>query len=539
LKTKLALLGIFITAWGLAQTSSPAEKGGISGSVINVAGEALRRATVRLTPTPSGLPTGSRGSDLTTETDSQGNFAFDEIAPGRYSLSASRAGYIAAIYSTPRGYVLTMAPGQKMAGVVLKLTPQSIIAGRVIDEDGEPMPGTTVSILRAAVSRDGQTSPAPLSSFSTDADGAFAIRVGPGRYFISAAVAQLATPVPTGSSQRPRRSEQVYVTMYYPEATDISAASAIDIAAGAELRGLEIRLRKVPVFRVSGKVVNAVSDDPGSSVARLNLIPKGSAFAPNLAARSTGLQAGEFEFDQVLPGVYILETTPDGSVPALVGRQIISVGNADLDRVVVEMKPGIELRGRVLVEGNPLAKWPQIALMPVEGLNYPSDFAEVNPDGSFALAGLEPAPYRVSVGGVRAPQFIKSIRYNVSDAIQDPIDLASSPNASLEIVISDKASAITGVVHDSTGATVPLAVVMAVQPRGVLPSSRTTLADENGRFSVTGLRPGDYLIAAMDSGNAFLQIPPEMLEKLGTAVKVGEGVTATADPRLITLADIH
>jgi hypothetical protein len=84
----------------------------------------------------------------------------------------------------------------------------------------------------------------------------------------------------------------------------------------------------------------------------------------------------------------------------------------------------------------------------------------------------------VNVGGVRAPLFVKSIRFNGLDALQEPIDLASSSNASLEIVVSDKASVITGVVHDSTGAKVPSAVV-AVLRRGVPAPTRTSFTDEN------------------------------------------------------------
>ena len=97
--------------------------------------------------------------------------------------------------------------------------------------------------------------------------------------------------------------------------------------------GLEIRLQRVPVFKVSGKVVNAATGEPTDI---LNLIRQGSG-APGLSARSTGLIAGEFSFDGVVPGTYILETKPTPGMegrPALVGWQMISVGNEDLDRLL-------------------------------------------------------------------------------------------------------------------------------------------------------------------------------------------------------------
>ena len=64
--------------------------------------------------------------------------------------------------------------------------------------------------------------------------------------------------------------------------------------------------------------------------------------------------------------------------------------------------------------------------------------------------------------------------------------------------------------------------------------TRITQTDDNGRFSFAGLPPGEYLLTAMDLPGMLL---PEVLEKLGKAVTVGEGVSATADLRLITRDD--
>ena len=54
------------------------------------------------------------------------------------------------------------------------------------------------------------------------------------------------------------------------------------------------------------------------------------------------MRAEEFTFDEALPGTYILEAKPAAETedrPPLVGFQVISVGNEDLDRDAVEMKP--------------------------------------------------------------------------------------------------------------------------------------------------------------------------------------------------------
>ncbi len=536
---KPACLGMILTACCLAQLPLSTEKASVSGSVSSVAGDPLRRVTLRLSPLPA-----ARGSSMevpvsnaTAETDSQGNFTFDEVVPGRYMLQAERTGFLNAGYSNARGPVLTINPGQKTTDIVIKMTPQGIIGGRVVDDEKESLPGVTVSVrLYSALGQRQRVEMPGGTAATTDADGAFAIGgLFPGRYVVSVAVPpSTASPVKSSSLQS---HQDIYVTTYYPDATDLAAATPVELSAGAQVRGLEIRLQRIPVFKLSGKVVNAATGEAGSADV-LNLIRQGSG-APGLSARSTGLKAGEFSFDGVLPGTYILETKPTAEIddhPSLVGWQLISVGNGDLDRVVVEMKPAIELRGHMVVEGKPPPSWPQITLVPADGLNY-LDSPMIDVDGSFALTGLEPAPYRVTVSSIPPPMFVKSVRFNGHDLSGD-IDLASAPTASLEIVISHGTSSISGVVSDSDGPVGPAVNVMATGPHGGWAQT-----DEHGRFSFAGLPPGEYLLIAMDTGPGML--PPESLmrllhfEKLGKAVTVGDGDSATVDLRLTTREDFR
>ena len=464
---KSACLGMILIANCLAQSPPSSEKGAISGSVTSASGEPLRRVTVRLTPLPA-----ARGSSMevpvsnaTAETDSSGNFTFDEVASGRYILQAERTGFLNAGYSNARGPVLTINPGQKTTDIVIKMTPQGIIAGRVVDDEKESLPGVTVSVRLYSVPVQGQRFELSRKTGTTDADGAFAIGgLLPGRYVVSvAAPPSTASPVKSPSLQS---HPEIYVTTYYPDATDLAGTTPVEVSAGAQVRGLEIRLQRVPVFKISGKVVNAATGEAGSADV-LNLIRQGSG-APGLSAQSAGLKAGEFSFDGVLPGTYILETKPTAEIedhPPLVAWQMISVGNGDLDRVVVEMKSAIELRGHIVVVGKPPSSWPQITLTPTDGLNY-LDSALIDEDGRFALTGLEPAPYRVTVSSIPPPMFLKSVRFNGHDLSGD-IDLASTTTASLEIVISYGTSSISGVVSDSEGPVGPAVNVMATGPNGL------------------------------------------------------------------------
>jgi len=410
------------------------------------------------------------------------------------------------------------------------MAPQGIIAGRVLDDEKEPLPGATVTVRMRSIPGQFQGMELPGTTATTDADGAFAIGgLGPARYVVSVAAPQrLASPA---KSPPARTNEDTYVTTYYSDATDLAQATAVEVGRGAQVRGLEIRLQRVPVFSIRGKVVNAAAGEAGAPDV-LTLTRQGST-TPGLSAKTTGVIAGEFSFEEVLPGTYILEARPietQGHLP-LVGYQIVTVGNADLERVVVEMKPGIELSGKVVVDGAPPASWPQITLTPTDGLNYLAS-PMVDAEGRLLLLGLEPAHYRVNVGSLLPPLFVKSVRFNGLDVAGD-IDLSSASTASLEIAISYGTSSISGVVSDSEGPVGPAVTIMATRKnQGPF---LTTQTDENGRFSMAGLPGGDYFLVAMDMGAA--RLPAESVERLGKTVTVEEGATVTADLRLTTSDD--
>lgn len=534
---KEASLVVFAAGLCLAQQPVPPENATISGVVYGADSKALRLATVRLEPPPSEASVPER----VTQTDSQGSFEFDEVASGRYLLAVERTGYLNSLYQGPKGPVLTIKSGQTMTGVAMKMTPQSIIAGRVVDDEGEPLPGASVSVGSYSPPEGCRTCVLPGAAGTTDADGTFSIgELVPGRYVVSVAVPPKLAQARKASSSETR--QEVYVTTYYPDATDRAASTPIELTAGGQARGLEIKLQKAAVYKVSGRVVKA-STGEAVGIDTLSLIRQGNG-PPGLSARSVGVGAGgEFSFDAVLPGDYFLEaksSTNTDDTPALVGWQPIAVGDADLDRVLVEMKPALELSGKIVVEGQPPSAWPQITLTPIDGLNY-LDSPMVGSDGRFHLTGLEPESYQLTVGRMPPPLYLKSIRLNgrridpvfigpaVNGTVNGILDVASSPGASLEIVLSQGTLSLSGVVTDSDGPVGPGIFVLASSE--TLPL-QITGTDDMGRFLFKGLPPGQYSLVAMDLPAI---LPPDVLAKVGTVVDLTDGaasVNLSVNPNL-------
>ncbi len=117
----------------------------ISGTLVtdDTTATPVRRAIVTLTGHEL-----SR-SGLIAVTDDAGQFAFTSLPAGRYSLSASKSGYLPSMYGAKRpagpGTAIVVGGGQREAGVLMKLLKGSVLSGTVLDDAGRPAPDVTIA----------------------------------------------------------------------------------------------------------------------------------------------------------------------------------------------------------------------------------------------------------------------------------------------------------------------------------------------------------------------------------------------------------
>src|ERR1700732_1582573 len=146
------LLILLIPAVVLAQTFgtssvSKKEECSIAGTVVKLAdSEPLRKARVSLQSADD------RTHATSVLTDVSGHFRFKRVDPGRYHLAVNRAGFVPQQYGQKKpgdpGALLTLRSGQEMEDLLFRLVPSAVIAGKIVDEDGEPLPEVIVSALR-------------------------------------------------------------------------------------------------------------------------------------------------------------------------------------------------------------------------------------------------------------------------------------------------------------------------------------------------------------------------------------------------------
>jgi hypothetical protein len=545
---KAALLALISAAVCYAQTPSTAQqKGGVSGTVTSAAGEPLKNATLRLQGQPSSGNSGVASQPLaySASSDAQGNFTFQDLEPGRYTLSSEKAGYLRTTYSTSsKGPVasLDLTSGQTLTGIAIKMTPQALISGRITDEDGEPLPNIRVDLTKWAYV-GGQKRLQASNIVNSNAEGVFAIgSLAAGSYYIGA------TPPPAppslGTHQGP---EETYVTTYYPGATDPASAIAVQVAAGGVARGIEIRLRKARAFRVRGKVVD-LAGGAAQANANVALVSKDGPALPGPTPNAL-VRDGTFVFGAVLPGVYVLQAMP-GRGGSGMARQLVTVGNADVDDLVVQLGPGAEITGTISLDGPPQLQQPGAPGMnarPIVGLmstqdggGFFSNQPQPSDDGTFAIHNIVPGTYQVSVQSLPPGTYVKSIRFGSQDLMKTPLDLTGGSGGAINVVLSPNAGDIGGIVHGGDGtALVGVFVTLwtpGVPAEGVQDFTRTTATDANGHFKFASLPPGEYRIAAWEQIDPGLGTVPEFrikFESKAAAVKLDENAHENIEAPLI------
>jgi protocatechuate 3,4-dioxygenase beta subunit len=485
--------------------AQPPEKCAIQGRVVNAAtGAPLKRATVWVEPfSPTRGANGTPSvSGPSATTDAEGRFSLDGVDPGSYLLSARRTGYLDQGYHAPEpevvGPPVKLNPGETLGDVTLKLTPQSLLYGKVIDEDGEAVPEADVTVYRTSYG-GGRKQFVPVAAAGSQADGSVVIGgLGPGRYYLGAFMAAAADP----------RAREAYVRTYYPATIDPAAASPVEVGAGAEVRGLAIRLHKSRVFHIRGRAIDAATGSPAGGLV-LHLMPREAGLLPAVAKGATTARDGRFEFAGVLPGSYRIQSDasarfmmfdPRDGAPArppqtLFARTVVGVTDSDVEDLPVPVAKGAEISGKLVGEVEEPTHV-SVALLP-SGSDQPGDLvARVDGDGTFRLHNIPPDSYEVAVGGLPGAAYVKTVTFGGQDYTNRDLDLTSGAGGTLELRLSPDAGEVTGTVRNAKGDPMPGALVQ-IWPAGG-ESAKSVKADDSGAFHFRSLPPADYRVAAWE-----------------------------------------
>lgn len=553
-------------------------KGRIRGRVIAAdTGAAMRRVQVRLS-----------GSDVMTKTmltDAEGRYEFTDLPASRFTISATKAGFVNVQYGQTRpfeaGKTIELTEAQVLDKADIVMPRGSVISGRIVDEFGEPITDASVSAMRSVWSGGRRRLQSAGRSAMTNDLGQFRIfGLPPGDYYVSASyrggtemmamemgfAASFGGPQPAVSAPT-----SGYAPTYYPGTTSGPDAQKIALGIGQEMHGADFALAAVKLVKVTGTAMR--SDGRPAEGAMVTLLPRTSETGFFMLERGARVDKnGMFTISSVAPGEYNLQVRGmnimvassgdtvtvrttiagvgggGGGDEAEFATQPIVVTGEDVTNVAVVTAKGATASGRVTFEG---AAPPQsLSGIRVTTAGADSDFLSiafpgapggtppgaVKDDGSFELRGLAGSRlFRVT--GLPQGWMLKSVRVEGTDVIDTGFEFkAGAAVTGVDIVVTSRTTDVSGTVTGANGQPAKDYTVVIFpddQSRWTLPSSRYvfgTRPDQEGRFRARNLPAGDYLAVALEYLAQGEWGDPDVLQRLkgkATRFTLNEGDSKT------------
>jgi hypothetical protein len=413
---------------------------------------------------------------------------------------------------------LTIEPG---AEVTVKLTPEATVAGRVVDESGEPIEGLPVHLTFEGALEGRRILEERPTEVETDEEGEFRFASLPsGRYYVSAGPSE---EVASGKSEKGRTSLG-YAVMFYGGGVEPATASPIDLNAGKHAE-VDLRMGLQPLFRVSGSIRGGLAGQ------RLEAWVYNAANQRVLDSIQEKAD-GEFELAELPAGTYSihvqsvdsgtqectasvrrLNVTRDvsGLQLALTPCATISV-NVHAEHTKTDTSKRSNLMDENGVVRSNLGYLSQVYLRPKdERGNFPSYYARPLKDdpGKAVVRGVEPGRYSLDLPMMRGV-YIESMRSAMTDLLRE--DLVVAPGAAvapIEVRVRDDAATLDGKVKLDPD--VNAAAVIAI-PEDMPNRAKTTIVTA-GRFQFPPLAPGKYQVLAVDRLDDFAYAEPDVIGK--------------------------
>jgi len=395
------------------------------------------------------------------------------------------------------------------------------------------------------------------------------------------------------SSASAEHRARVYPIAFYPAARAVNEASTIDVSLGEERAGADIALAPVSGFAVNGRLVGHFEG------LTLRLMPTGLEVLGNgsEAAQSPIGADGAFAFDNVPAGNYVLvagrrvsemvgtlatgsrslpspastqgwsgSTIAVASVPLGVMLSHKQFGNnpttqgqpsgsafarmplnvsSDIAGLLVTLRDGAVMEAAVQFDAAPNSKTtkPTLAQVPLslDATNGDPDLGIIYPkftDKILRIEGIGPGEYWLRVAS--ADWVVKQILWNGEDYTARPFDAATkSAFPGVTVVLTDRVSSVAGTVKDKNAAVVLFPADRTLWTGvGFNPTLiKTTLADENGQFTLKPFPAGDYCVLAVPREERRDWLEPGYFER---AVAVATRVTlGWGDQRAMSLSIVR
>ena len=530
----------------------------LSGRVVfSDTGKPVRRATVRL------FSRLDRPPSRITSTNARGEYRFNQVAAGTYFVLAEIPGGLSPVKAfgvTEFGLnsdidveqTRVTVDGKGATRCELRVVRGGAIRGTIIYADKEPVTGATIALFRR---KNGVTLPFYGVRVETNDRGMYRIDGLPeGEYFVG-----VVDSIGRVLSEEPDKETGV-VAAYYPGGLNIMEAKAIKVQAGSEVNAINITLRDDQLHQLSGVIKWRDSENPVVQ-GRLHLrrldepkaepsfnqylstsaaLPGPDGYTSSRDAVDLTMQnfplsadantAGEWKFPELPPGKYVItaygpvsqidrprvnfDGVPkfvidglDEDPGPMIKRQFeVTLGDTDLNDVVLEMTAGARISGKIVTDESPVPGVWLFANREGRSAHEATSSYGNQEDGSFVFDSVPSGDTRIEARPLATDVYVKSITLGNQDLMRNSFRVEEGAEITgIRITLERGSAKLSGRLLLSEGGSPAVGsgvlLVKADPALLQLTSARAlAIADPAGEFFLE-CPPGDYLVFTWAAGN--------------------------------------
>jgi len=439
-----------------------------------------------------------RCRQATTQTAEDGTFKFNPIFPFVYLVTAENTQGLVSTSASQMEIEINF--GHRPPSALLKLEPESSLAGRVVDLENHPHPDVEVTAWKQFA--DGSVARLkPVAQAVSDENGAYVFpHLVAGNYYVSTAL--VITKQVSKLKNKPAEQYQLYA----PSALSLEEAVSTHLDMGQSYQGLDLKLRPILTHLIQGRAqMDTVYD---KLELHLEMQDDLGVIAPGREIKLE--EDGKFQANLV-PGNYILRlvgSRPPDTMLHLLAQQDLEVTGKDILNITLLIPPPFLMNGHVSIEGAPQNQLElgKVTLRPIDAeAAAGTQTATVQPDGTFTISNCDAAHYAVRY---KPPPgyYVTAITFNGQDALTHLLDRSATSGGDLKILLRPGASSVTSQTPD---------VVLIPDnwtPNQLVPVIR--MISQDGRYSAIGIPPGHYSAVAVSAADRALWDIPAFLHEM-------------------------